>query len=206
LAPAEEDRVRAGIVLVASLIIARFRRESPDDTVVSDWSWYENPFSGTPAFKRLLVANLILNNWDLKTSNNKVYDVRERDGSRRRVFVVRDVGASLGKTTFPTFLAWTPLKGIAQGSRNDLEGFEEQGFIRGVDGARVEFDYHGTNLRLVNAVTVDDVVQACRTMARISDKQWHDAFRAGGYTESEQQRYIRKLKQKIQEGLALVSS
>lgn len=185
---------------------ARFRRESPDQTVVSDWSWYENPFSGTAAFKRLLVANLILNNWDLKTSNNKIYDIRDRDGSRRRVYVVRDLGASLGKTTFPTFLAWTPLKGMPQGSRNDLEDFEEQSFIRGVDGAQVKFDYRGTNLRLVKTVTVDDVVQACRSMARISETQWRDAFRAGGYSETEQQRYISKMKEKIQEGLALAGS
>jgi hypothetical protein len=95
---------------------------------------------------------------------------------------------------------------MPQGSRNDLEDFEEQGFIRGVDGDNVKFDYRGTNLRLVKTVTVDDVVQACRSMARISETQWRDAFRAGGYSETEQQRYISKMKEKIQEGLALAGS
>ena len=66
---------------------------------MSDWSWYENPFVSTQAFKGLVVANLVLNNWDWKTSNNKVYDVSSADGSARRVYVVRDLGASLGKTT-----------------------------------------------------------------------------------------------------------
>ena len=50
-------------------------------------SWYENPFVSTQPFKGLLVANLILNNWDWKTSNNKVYDLADRDGASRRVFV-----------------------------------------------------------------------------------------------------------------------
>ena len=63
---------------------ARFRRDSADQTVVSEWSWYENPFVTTQPFRGLLVANLILNNWDLKTSNNKVYDVLDGDGATRR--------------------------------------------------------------------------------------------------------------------------
>lgn len=183
--------------------IARFRRESPDQRVVSDWSWYENPFVSTQAFKGLLVANLILNNWDWKTSNNKVYDVVDDDGRSRRVYVVRDLGASLGKTTFPRFLQWTPLRGMGQGSRNDLDGFEEQGFIKRVEGQRVTFEYRGIHARLVDTLTVGDVVWTCRLMARLSDQQWDDAFRAAGYGHAERQRYVAKVKAKIGEGLSL---
>jgi hypothetical protein len=149
-----------------------------------------------------VVANLILNNWDWKTSNNKVYDSTTGRGGPRRSYVVRDLGASLGKTTFPTFLKWTPFR-ARQGSRNDLEGFEAQGFIKGVEGRRVEFHYRGRNQRLVNTVTIDDVVWTCRLMARISDRQWRDLFRAAGYSDEYQKRYIAKLKSKIKEGLAL---
>jgi hypothetical protein len=183
--------------------IARFRRESADQTVVADWSWYEKPLAATQAFRGLLVANLILNNWDLKTSNNRIYDILDGDGAGRRVYVVRDLGASLGKTTFPKFLRWTPLRGMKQGSRNDVEGFEEQGFISDVQGNRVGFDYHGAHTRLVDALTVEDVVWMCKLMARISDQQWNDAFRAAGYQDAEQQRYITKMKSKIREGLSL---
>jgi hypothetical protein len=184
--------------------VARFRRES--HKVVADWSWYENPFVSTQPFKGLLVANLILNNWDWKTSNNKVYDVYDvaaRAGAPRRVFVVRDLGASLGKTTFPQFLKWTPMRGMGQGSRNDVGGFEEQGLIKKVEGERVTFDYRGIHDGLVDTLTVGDVVWTCRLMARISDRQWRDAFRAAGYTGEEQRRFIAKLKSKVKEGLAL---
>ncbi len=186
--------------------IARFRREPANEKVVSDWSWYENPFAATRPFKGLVVANLLLNNWDLKTSNNKIYDLTDRANERRRVYVVRDLGASLGKTTFPKFLAWTPLRRMPQGSRNDLGDFEEQGFIRGVEGERVKFEYNGANARLVNALTVDDVVWTCRLLARVSDDQWNDAFRAAAYPEAERGRFIRKLKAKISEGLRLSRS
>jgi len=183
--------------------VARFRRESTDGKAVSDWSWYENPFVTTQPFRGLVVANLILNNWDWKTSNNKVYDITTGRGGPRRSYVVRDLGASLGKTTFPTFLKWIPFRGVRQGSRNDLEGFEEQGFIKGVEGRRVEFHYRGRHQRLVNTSTIDDVVWTCRLMARISDWQWRDLFRAAGYSDEYQKRYTAKLKSKIKEGVAL---
>jgi hypothetical protein len=182
---------------------ARFRRDPPDQKVVSDWSWYENPFVTTQAFKGLVVANLILNNWDWKTSNNKVYDVASGSDSPRRLYVVRDLGASLGKTTFPALLRWTPMRGMAQGSRNDLEGFEEQEFIKGVEGRSVRFHYRGIHQDLVNTLTVDDVVWTCRLMARLSDQQWHDAFRSAGYADAHRERFIAKVKAKIGEGLAL---
>jgi hypothetical protein len=183
--------------------VARFRRESVDERVVGNWSWYENPFVTTQPFKGLLVANLILNNWDWKTSNNKIYEIKANDGASRRVYVVRDLGASLGKTTFPRLLSATPLRGLGQGTRNDIKGFEEQGFVRKIEGQRVTFDYHGIYEPLVGALTVNDVIWTCRLMARISDRQWQDAFRAAGYQEAEQRRYITKLKSKISEGLAL---
>jgi hypothetical protein len=185
---------------------ARFRREARDGKVIGEWSWYENPFVSTQAFKGLLVANLILNNWDWKTSNNKIYDLADPNGSSRRVFVVRDLGASLGKTTFPRFLKWTPARGMRQGSRNDVAGFEDQALIKKVEGQRVTFDYRGIHDGLVDTLTVGDVVWTCKLLARITDRQWRDAFRAAGYTDTEQQRFIAKLKAKVDEGLALLVS
>ena len=183
--------------------VARFRRDGADTKVLSDWSWYENPFVGTRAFNGLLVVNVLLNNWDWKESNNKIYEVSDRERGRRRLYVVRDLGASLGKTSFPPVLAWTPFRAMAQGSRNDLEDFEEQGFIKSVDGQRVTFDYRGIHGNLLDAVTVDDVVWTCGLLARLSDAQWRDAFRAGSYDGTARERYIAKIKSKIAEGLAL---
>jgi hypothetical protein len=183
--------------------MSRFRRDEADQKVVADWSWYENPFVGTRPFKGLLVANLILNNWDLKDSNNKIYDVPAGERGRRRSYVVRDLGASLGKTSFPALLAWPPFNAMAQGSRNDLDDFEDQDFIRDVDGQRVRFEYRGIHGNLLDTLTADDVVWTCGLLARLSDRQWRDAFRAGGYDDAVRERYIAKLKSKIGEGLAL---
>jgi hypothetical protein len=186
--------------------IARFRRQPAGRKVIADWSWSENPFAATRPFKGLVVVNLLLNNWDLKTSNNKIYALTDSPNDGRRIYVVRDLGASLGKTTFPRFLAWTPLRKMPQGSRNDIDDFEEQGFIRGVDRDHVKFDYNGVNTRLVNELTVDDVIWTCRLLARVSNRQWNDAFRAAAYPAAERARFIRKVKAKIAQGLGLSPS
>jgi hypothetical protein len=40
-------------------------------------------------------------------------------------------------------------------------------------------------------------------LARLSDQQWQDAFRAAGYTPEQAGRYVKKIKEKIAQGLAL---
>jgi hypothetical protein len=186
---------------------ARFRPEGPDRRVVGEWSWYENDFVRTQPFKGLLVANLILNNWDWKTSNNKIYQVSPSDGSpEQRMYVVRDLGASLGRTSFPALLNFPPMRRLAQGSRNDLEGFERQGFIRRITPDRVEFEYRGTNQAIVDTLTPADVAWTCALLSRLSDAQWNDAFRAGGYPPEQGGRYVAKLKSKVAEGLRMTDA
>jgi hypothetical protein len=184
----------------------RFRPKLKGEEVVGDWSWYENPFVGSRAYSGLVVANLVLNSWDWKTSNNKIYTLTNGAGAIERRFVVRDVGASLGRTTYPHILKWFRLRGFGQGTRNDLPGFESQGFITAVEGERVKFDYRGIYKDVVNSVTPADVAWTSALMARLSDQQWDDAFRAGGYTPDERRRYIRKIKEKIGQGLALAAN
>jgi hypothetical protein len=179
---------------------ARFRREQPNEQVVSEWSWHDNPFVGTQPYRGLIVANVMLNNWDWKTSNNKVYEVT--GGRARRIYVVRDVGASLGKTSFPAFLRWTPFRFMAQGSRNDVDDFEGQQFIRSRRGDEVTFDYRGVHTGLVDMLTIADVEWTCRLLARLSDRQWDDAFRAAGYDRAIRERFVTHMKMKVQQGLA----
>jgi hypothetical protein len=181
----------------------RFRPEVPEWKVASDWSWYDNDLLHTPAFRQLVVANVIVNNWDWKTSNNKVYDVRSGDGTTRRLYVVRDLGASLGKTSYPRLLAWFPMRGLGQGTRNDIEGFESQGFIEQVSDGRIDFDYRGIHQSLLDIVTPDDVARTCGLLARLTDAQLNDAFRAAGYSPDVRLRYVAKLKSKIRDGLQL---
>ena len=176
----------------------RFRLSSDHDNG-GEWSWVENPFVGTRQLKGLIVANLLVNNWDLKPSQNRIYtDLRASRGGGPaggpdRWFVVQDLGASLGKTAWPV------------GNRNNVDDFESQKLVLGVQNGRVQFDYHARHKDLLTDVTPADVVWICRLFARVTDKQWADLFAGAHMSDETGRRYTRKIKSKIQEGLALQS-
>jgi hypothetical protein len=169
----------------------RFRLES-DHKTTAEWSWRDNPFVGSPALKGMLVIHMLVNNWDLGPDQNRIYEYDDpRDGGPARRFVVQDVGGSLGRTRWPI------------GGRNDLAGFETQDLVKSVKHGRVEFDFHSRHGALFRQLTPDDVAWGCSLVARLSERQLDDAFRAGGYSEEERRRFVRKIEEKIQQGLVL---
>lgn len=169
---------------------ARFRLQS-DHKSEGDWSWQTNEFSGTREMKGLLIANLLLNNWDLKDSQNRIYVARDGSAQPQRRFVVQDLGAALGRTAWPT------------GNRNDIDDFESQNLIASVTDGVITFDYHARHRELLEGITPEDVAWVCGLLSRITDKQWTDTFRAASYAPDIAARYIAKLKSKIAEGVAL---
>jgi hypothetical protein len=181
---------------------ARFRTELEPWRAAGEWSWTDNPFLNTPEFRGLIVAQLLLNNWDLKTPNNRVYESSDPSMKPRRHYMVRDVGSSLGHARQFWLFATLGTRG-RQGSKNDIDGFEARGFITKVSGDDVEFDYRGLNQALVDRVTARDVIWACALLDRIPDGHWQAAFKAGAYPQEHADRYIRKIKEKIAQGLAL---
>jgi hypothetical protein len=181
---------------------ARFRTDNPQWKAAGDWSWYENPFMNSTPMRGLVVAQLILNNWDLKTDNNRLYEMVDPAAKPQRIYMVRDVGASLGHSRQAYLFKILGTMG-SQGTKNDIDGFEGQGFIKKVDGNQVTFDYRGLNQELVDRVTVPDVIWVCELMARIPDGHWQAAFKAGAFAQADADRFIKKIKEKIAQGLAL---
>jgi hypothetical protein len=178
---------------------ARFRTDFEGAKVVGDWSWSKNEFLDTQPFRGLIVANILLNSWDWKTSNNKIY--QHADGTRR--FVVRDLGASLGKTSSSKLLWTIPIRGLGQGSRNDINDFESQGFIKSVGENEVDFDFATIYGSVVDMVRPADVRWTAELLSRLTDAQLDAAFRAADYSPEVRSRYIKKIKAKIAEGLAV---
>lgn len=170
---------------------ARFRPKLPQlDRLPDVFSWADNPFSGTRELKGLLVILLMLNSTDLKDSNNSVYQLAQPWDGVTRWFAVRDLGAALGET------------GKVYPRRNWLAGFEAQSFITNVAGSIIEFDYNGRHEELLTMIGPADVQWAASQMARLTDAQWRDAFRAGNYAAPHADR-IHRIKEKIADGLAL---
>lgn len=168
---------------------ARFRPDT--GKVVGDWSLHQNPFVGTRPYGGLLVLTVMLNNWDIKKEQNKIYEFKEpRDGARRW-FVARDLGATFGRPRWP------------DGSRSNPEDYENHPFIIGFEGDRPLFSYQGRHDELLQQIRRRDVRWISERLARITDAQLAGAFRAAAYPEDVAARFIKRLKQKIADGLAV---
>jgi hypothetical protein len=173
---------------------ARFRESKPDLNGLdskSDWSYYQNPFVGTPEMNGLLVLQVMFGNSDLKDEQNALYSLKTPLEGAKRWYVARDLGQSFGRT------------GAIDAPRGDIQVFEQTPFIHGVKGHYVQFEYHGRHSELVERLRPQDVKWICQRLHALTDRQWHDAFRAGGYAPELAERFIRRFKQKIEEGLAL---
>lgn len=174
--------------------VARFREEKPDFHGLSEmqeWSYFENPFVGTRQLNGLIALNVMLGNSDLKDGNNMLYTLSAPVEGARRWYVARDLGQSFGRT------------GLLDAVRDDVDVFDSTPFIKGVENGIVQFEYRGLNGQLLKNITPADVRWICTRLAKLTDAQWSDAFRAGGYATPTAQRYIRRMKLRIAEGLAL---
>ena len=183
---------------------SRFRLDSSDAEVVGEWAWADNEFVGTQPYHGLIAANILINSWDWKTNNNRIYRIKGGTPPLRR-YVVRDLGASFGKTQSSRLL-WVlpiPMRGFGQGTRNDIDHFESQDFIERTGDGRVEFDFRTFYGAVVDQVRPADVRWTAELLNRVTDSQWDDAFRAADYAPELRARFIKKLKAKIAEGLAV---
>jgi hypothetical protein len=52
---------------------ARLKRTPKDQKKLATWAWADNPFRGSRELNGLRVIMALINNWDLKTVNNKIY-------------------------------------------------------------------------------------------------------------------------------------
>jgi hypothetical protein len=152
----------------------RFEARPENQKRLDNWSWNENPFKGTKEFAGLVVMMGLLNNWDLKDTNNKVVYVPTEGGQGELRYIISDLGATFGKTgNFITH------------SRNEPEKYVKTGFVDKVEGGFVRFDYNGKNGGLFDAVTVEQARWIGDLLSRLSEEQVRDAFRAANYKPEE---------------------
>jgi hypothetical protein len=171
----------------------RFKSRPKGMKNVGNWSWKENPFAGTKEFKGLVVLMGLLNNWDLKDENNKVFYVPAGDGGQGELqYVVSDLGATFGQTGGPI-----------SHSRNEPKKYIRSGFVEKVEGDRVKFDYHGKESGLFDSITVEQAKLIGDLLAQLSEQQIKDAFRAANYKPQEIEGLAYEVRARINELHAL---
>jgi len=173
---------------------ARFRESKPDLhglDAEGTWSYYRGPFVGTREQNGLLVLQVMLGNSDLKDEQNVIYTLDEPYEGATRWYVARDLGQSFGRAA------------IIDAPRGDIDAFEKTGFVKGVRDGKVFFEWGGRHKKLVENIHPSDVRWICTRLNQLTDQQWQDAFRAGGFTRNIADRFIRHMKVKIAAGLRL---
>ena len=156
------------------------------------WKWEENPFVGKPEFQALKIMMLMINNWDMKDDNNEILATTD-SGGPRLLYIISDLGGTFGKTG-----------GAISRSRNKPSDYVKAEFIENVKGNVIDFKYGGKNKRLFENITTGNARWLSILLARLTDEQIKDAFRAANYSPEEVEKLSAAFKDRINE-LAKIS-
>jgi hypothetical protein len=169
---------------------ARLERRMKEVKKLGTWDWFKNPFVGTKEFNGLRIMMAVVNNWDLKTINNSIYELNDE-----AEYVISDVGATFGKTGNPIHR-----------SKSVLKDYEDSKFIDKVTTDFVDFVMH-SRPPLIAAINIpnyekrthmQDVTKHIpradakwlgQRLSQLTEQQIRDCFRAGGYTQEEVEGY-----------------
>ncbi len=183
------DRARKFIAADGSFKDGMFEKR-PDDIARRrvNWTWNANPFNGTKELSGLQVLATMLNNWDMKPTNNNILGMYDRDGKVLDYYIVADWGGSFGKmSAIFTFSKW------------NLDDYNRQGFIDGVSAGRLKLHYRGRSQSLFKSVPVEHARWFAGIISQFSDNQFRDAFRAAEGSATEVEGFTKRLRQKINE-------
>jgi hypothetical protein len=166
------------------------------------WTWRNAQFAGTREFNGLRVLMAVINNWDLKDSNNAIYD---QNG--QRIYQINDLGSSFGTTG--ALLVKSKAKG-------NLRAFRHSKFITRATPEGVSFATPGlpsvpylfapwdfilrARLRWIGRdVSRADAKWVGELFGQLSANQIQDAFRAAGYSQSEVDGFTEVVRKRIEE-------
>jgi hypothetical protein len=179
---------------------ARLERKDPAEKKLGVWEWKNNPFVGTRELDGLRVLMALLNNWDLKTSNNAIYEV----GAEHR-YLVSDLGGTFGRTG-SNFTR----------SKGDLNDYAQSSFIKRVSGKGVDFKLDNRPFLLTAVylpyyldrsemedvgkdVPLPHVEWIAYYLNQLSQSQLEAVFRAAGYSPQEVAAFVAAMQRRIGE-------
>jgi|HubBroStandDraft_4_1064222.scaffolds.fasta_scaffold149877_1 hypothetical protein len=192
----------------------RLKRSMKGEEKLGAWHWNSNPFVGTRELNGLRVLMALINNWDLKDSNNALYlekHPKDKSVTVEETYLVSDLGASFGPTGF---------KLSTEASRGNLEAYKRSKFIGNRTADAVDFEAPGrpplietfnppvyvrrNDLRSIGKhIPRADAKWMGEVLGRLSPEQIRDAFRAAGYSAQEADEFATVVQGRIAELNAL---
>jgi hypothetical protein len=183
---------------------ARLERKIKEIKNLSTWSWFTNRSQGKQEFNGLRVMMALINNWDLKSVNNSIYEI----GDERR-YVVSDLGASFGNTG-----------NSLTRSKSSPKDYARSKFITRSDREFVDFVMHSRPFfisvvnvpnykertrmeKITKHIPREDAKWLGQRLSELSEEQISDCFRSAGYTPAEITIYTQTVRKRIAELNAL---
>jgi len=202
------SRGREFVLSDGIVVGARFEPERKHLTEGPVWDWDDNAFRGTRQLSGLKVLMILLNNFDARKENNKIYYSRPTTAGRYEAHhYVSDLGATLGRS------------GGLGGKRtkNDLQDFLSTRFVMGIEDGAVEFDYDTRPTKLghlsvlyppyyrgevkkeksMRGIPVAHARWIGSLLGQLTDEQLRDAFRAAHYNDATLEGYVEALRERI---------
>jgi hypothetical protein len=194
--------------LVSSITIpgkgtfSNVRLEARPDNIerLDEWSWKQNPFIGSKELQGLKIMMVFLTNWDVGDFQNKVLEVKGRNGVEHQ-YIISDLGATfgrLGNNNLPLFYRFGRQIGKP-------EHYVKAKLVRDIDEGEVVLAYKGKNRYIFEDITVEGAAWLHNLLRQLSDRQIRDAFRAARYSPQEIDTFTKAVKNRINE-LARVSN
>ncbi|MDQ3803437.1 MAG: hypothetical protein M3416_06350 [Acidobacteriota bacterium] len=188
---------------------ARFEPRREGEGRETTWDWEQNPFAGRREFNGLKVIMALLGNYDIRPENNLVVAGRDpQSGDAEARYVVSDIGATLGK-----------VGGLGgKRSKNNLADFSASKFVVGVEKGMVKFDFktkpkgmgffasvfkpsygksQAQKERVMGNIPAEDARWMGTQLARLSDEQLREAFRAAGYDQATMDGFVAAIRGRI---------
>lgn len=194
---------------------ARFEPRRKNVKRGAEWDWDKNPFARTRELSGLKVIMILLNNYDARAANNRIF-YATRPTSRRTEarYIVSDLGATLGRAG-----------GLGgKRSKNNLKDFLSTRFVTGVeeDGS-VEFDYDTRPTKLgmftvfyppyyrgevkkeksMRGIPDAHARWIGTLLSQLTDDQLRDAFDAADYNEATREGFVQTLRERINQLIRL---
>jgi hypothetical protein len=178
----------------------RLERKDPAQKKIGIWEWKKNPFRNTKELDGLRVLMALINNWDLKTVNNAIYEI----GGEHR-YVVSDLGGTFGRTG-----------SRLTRSKGKISDYAPSEFIKHISGKGVDFflasrpffltavywPYYQDRAsmeKVVQDIPIPHVEWIAYYLNQLSRSQLEAPFRAAGYSDSDTAAFATAVENRINE-------
>ena len=182
----------------------RMEREIAGQKKVGSWKWKAEHWSNRRDFNGLKIMMALINNWDLKDNNTVIYRRQLPGGDVEYIYAVGDLGASFGQTHLDR-----------DQTKSNLEFYETSPFITKVGREHLrlatpgsptpwllvnlkDYFYRRGLMSVTREIPLEDARWMGQLLSGLSGQQIRDAFRAGGFSPEETDRFARVVERRIE--------